>query len=190
MNTFDEGVKPGGLTTGIEIRILLCYLLNNIKGPASRALLEEALLGEELVNYFVLAEAFGQLAAQGLVQEDDNALMLTSAGRNVAMTLAQDVPRSVRDTAVRSVIRAQQHAAKQAAHHTKIVQTQNGLKVMCSLGDGAGALFEMALYMPDELTAKEVQDKFIERGDAVYKLVLAALTQDERLARQALAEIG
>ena len=54
-NAFTAGVKPGGLTTSTEIRILLCYLIQHAGTPLSQGELETALLGEELVNYFELA---------------------------------------------------------------------------------------------------------------------------------------
>ena len=35
-NAFTAGVKPGGLTTSTEIRILLCYLIQHAGTPLSR----------------------------------------------------------------------------------------------------------------------------------------------------------
>lgn len=189
-NTFTEGVKPGGLTTGTEVRILLCYLLNTIDTPVSREQIEEVLLGEELANYFVVAEGLAQIVAQGLATEEQNGYLISPAGRSVAQTLARDVPRAVREAAVRGVVRARQYAAKAAAHHSEIVQTENGRTVHCSIADGTGSLFEMALYMPDELSANMVRRHFIDHGDQVYKLVLAALTNNRKLAAQALEALG
>lgn len=189
VSNFSEGVRPGGLTTTTEVRILLCYILDSLNVLITRQQLEDVLLGEELVNYFTMAESLTQLVAQGLMTEDDGVFRITEQGRTVAQTLAQDVPRTVRDTAVRGVIRAQQYAAKQAAHHSQVVKTAQGNVVQASIGDGAGPLFKLELYMPDDLTAKAVQRKFVEHGDTVYKLVLAALTENRELAQGALAAL-
>ena len=189
VSNFSEGVRPGGLTTTTEVRILLCYILDSLNVPITRQQLEDVLLGEELVNYFAMAESLTQLVAQGLMTEEDGVFRITEQGRTVAQTLAQDVPRTVRDTAVRGVIRAQQYAAKQAAHHSQVVKTAQGNVVQASIGDGAGPLFKLELYMPDDLTAKAVQRKFVEHGDTVYKLVLAALTENRELAQSALAAL-
>lgn len=186
---FSEGVKPGGLTSGQEIRILLCYLLANTSVPITRAQLEDVLLGEELVNYFALAESLAQLREQELVEEGDDGYKITEKGRTVGQTLAQDVPRTIRDTAVRGMIRAQQYAAKAAVNKSEVLLDGNGRMVHCSIGDQNGALFDMQLYMPDELSAGAVRDQFIEHGDIVYKLVLTAMTGNEQLARQALDEL-
>lgn len=189
-NTFAEGVKPGGLTTIKEIRILLCYLLDNVDTPIARAQIEDVLLGEELVNYFALAESLAALAEQGLIVGDDAAYTITDAGRTVGKTLAQDVPRSVRDAAIRGVIRAQQYAARKAAHQSEVVKTDTGRAVQCSIGDTTGSLFKMELYMPDDLSAEVVRDTFVASGDNVYKLVLAALTGNKKMAQDALNKLN
>ncbi|MFV0413795.1 MAG: DUF4364 family protein [Oscillospiraceae bacterium] len=188
-DSFTEGVKPGGLTKGPEIRILLCYLLDTINAPVSRLQIEDALLGEELVNYFVMAEGLSLLKQQGLISGDDNGYSITPAGRVVGQTLAIDVPRSVRETAVRGVIRAQQFAINQASHQCEVVETDSGRNVHCSIAEVSGPLFQMDLYMPDELSAEAVKKKFIESGDEVYALVLAALTGNRQLAEKSLKKL-
>lgn len=185
-DSFNEGVRPGGLTTNTEIRILLCYLLDCIDAPITHDQIVDVLLGEELVNYFVLAEALSKLCSQGLISQSSEGYRITDTGRTVAQTLAQDVPRTIREAAVRGVIRAQQYAAKTAAHRCDIVNDGSGRIVRCTIGDEAGTLFKMELFMPDELSAQAVKEKFIESGDNVFKLVLSALTGNKEIAAKAL----
>ncbi len=188
-HSFTEGVRPGGLTTGKEIRILLCYLIDNAGGQVLRESLEEVLIGEELANYFVMAESLAQLEEQNLICEAEGAFTLTETGRTVARTLAGDLPRTVRDAAVRGVIRAQQYTAKKAAHGCEVTQQADGRRVRCQIGDEAGLLFLMELYMPDKLTAEAVREEFIEHGDKIYELMLAALTGNRDMAEKALDEM-
>ncbi len=49
-DAFTAGVRPGGLTSSTEIRLLLCYLVKNA-GPITRKEIENALMEEALVNY-------------------------------------------------------------------------------------------------------------------------------------------
>lgn len=184
--SFTEGVRPGGLTTGKEIRILLCYLVDKAGGVLRRVDLEEVLAEAELANYFVLAESLGQLSQQGLLQEQDGLLQITEEGRTVARNLAEDLPRTVREAAVRGVISAQQYAARAAAYGCEILHEEKGRAVRCRIGDEAGQLFSLTLYMPDDLTAQAVKDRFVQQGEEVYQLLLAALTQNRPLALQAL----
>ena len=103
-NAFTAGVKPGGLTTSTEIRILLCYLIQHAGTPLSQGELETALLGEELVNYFELASNLSDLLEQGFVREENGRYTILPAGADIAEALADDVPRSVRDAAVRATL--------------------------------------------------------------------------------------
>ena len=93
-NAFTAGVKPGGLTTSTEIRILLCYLIQHAGTPLSQGELETALLGEELVNYFELASNLSDLLEQGFVREENGRYTILPAGADIAEALADDVPRS------------------------------------------------------------------------------------------------
>ncbi len=52
-DAFTAGVRPGGLTSSTEIRLLLCYLVKNA-GPITRQEIENALMEEALVNSFIL----------------------------------------------------------------------------------------------------------------------------------------
>lgn len=188
-NTFTEGVRPGGLTNATELRILLCYLLDNIARPITREQIETVLLGEELVNYFLLAESLTGLEQQGLITHTAEGFAITKPGHTVAETLANDVPRSVRDTAVRGVIRLQQYAAKAAAHQASIAKSGSGYCVSCSIGDATGGLFAMDIHMPDTLSAENVQHNFVQHGNEIYKLLLAALTGDHTLAQESLNQM-
>ncbi len=185
--TFAEGVRPGGLTTNKEIRILLCYLVESTGGKLRKKDLEEVLLDAQLANYFLFSESFSHLLEQDLLFEDENGFLHTTAtGHTVASTLLGDLPRSICDAAIRGVMRAQSYAAKQAAHACEITQQENGYQVTGHISDAAGTLFRLQLYMPDEHSAKFARAQFIEHGDNVYKLVLSAFTQNPVLANEAI----
>ena len=91
-NAFTAGVKPGGLTTSTEIRILLCYLIQHAGTPLSQGELETALLGEELVNYFELASNLSDLLEQGFVREENGRYTILPAGADIAEALAGTRP--------------------------------------------------------------------------------------------------
>lgn len=182
-NAFTAGVKPGGLTTTTEIRILLCWLAARAKPPLTRAELETALLGEELVNYFELANHLSGLCERGFLREEDGCYTVLPAGAEIAGMLGGDLPRSVRDTAERAVKAAQQHTRLQAQHPVRIVPAASGhgWHVEGALHDMDSDIFSFSLFVPDEKTARQVRDNFIEKGDEIYSAVLSALTDDSAL---------
>ena len=178
-NAFTAGVRPGGLTTSTEIRILLCYLIKNATVPLSQSELENALLSEELVNYFELASNLAELCTQDLIALENGRYVIRPAGKDVADTLSSDVPRSVREAATRAVVRAQLFAQKSAQHKADIVPCGDGYTVRCSILDRDRDMFTLSLYMPDHLSAMLARERFVENGDVLYAQVLKNLTQDD-----------
>ena len=65
-DAFTAGVRPGGLTSSTEIRLLLCYLVKNA-GPITRQEIENALMEEALVNYFEIGSCLDDITKQELV---------------------------------------------------------------------------------------------------------------------------
>lgn len=176
-NAFTGGVKPGGLTSTVEVRILLCYLIKTA-APLSRQELENALLGEELVNYFELAGSLADLEQQGLIRQENDRFRITEKGSTVADTLAYDLPRSVRESAVRAVLRAQAWLRKAAQHKAAVTHEEGCYRVDCRIEDLGSEVFRLQLEMPDRLTAEAVKNRFIERGSEIFALLLDALTRE------------
>ena len=101
---FTAGVRPGGLTDDTQIRILLCYLVK-VAGPVKRDTMQGAILQEQLVNYFEFADALVEVEKQKLVTIDgEGRYVITQKGSTVADTLAYDLPRTVRESAIRAVM--------------------------------------------------------------------------------------
>jgi len=182
-NAFTAGVKPGGLTTTTEIRILLCWLAARAKPPLTRAELETALLGEELVNYFELANHLTGLCERGFLREENGRYTILPAGAEIAAMLGKDLPRSVRETAERAADAAQRRTRLQKQHPVRIVPAASGqgFHVEGALRDMDSDIFSFSLFVPDEKTAQQVRGHFIEKGDEIYRMVLSALTDDSAL---------
>lgn len=172
-NTFISGVKPGGLTTSAEVRMLLCYLVRTA-APLTRQNIEDALLKEQLVNYFELASNLADLQEQKLVTVDEAGIYhITPKGIAVTDELSFDLlPLTVRETAARAAIRAQQWVRKAAQHKATIEKTSNGYTVHCAIDELGTEVFGMTFALPDRLTAETIKTAFVEKGDDIYALLL------------------
>lgn len=184
-SAFTFGVKPGGLTENTEVRILLCYLIKTVApmAPLTRAEIEQALLGEQLVNYFELSAGLADLEENGLATVDEaGGWRITPKGLAVADELSIDLlPRTVREAAVRAAVRAQQWARKAAQHKAEVEKTGDGYAVRCSISEMGSKLFGLEVLLPDAMTAEAAKNAFIEHGSDIYALVLGALaTPDEK----------
>ena len=94
-----------------------------------------------------------------------------------ADTLAYDLPRTVRESAIRAVmqIRSWRH---RAASNRAVVQEKDGqFSVVCSIADMGSDVFRMELAMPDKLTAEMIKNNFIAHGSDIFPKLLNALTQ-------------
>ena len=120
-DAFTAGVRPGGLTSSTEIRLLLCYLVKNA-GPITRQEIENALMEEALVNYFEIGSCLDDITKQALVTLTGDSYTITDKGRKVAQELAYDLPRSVRERAVAAVLRCQTWARKEAKYSAHITE--------------------------------------------------------------------
>ena len=175
---FTAGVKPGGLTSETEIRILLCYLVKWAQ-PLTREAMQGALLEEQLVNYFEFIDALNELQEQQLIETTEKGFVITDKGAVVADNLSFDLPRSVRESAIRAVIRIQSWVHKAAQNKARIEKDGNGYRVICSIEDMGRDSFQVQLSMPDLLTAEMVKNRFIAQGSEVYSHLLNLLTQPD-----------
>ena len=173
---FTAGVKPGGLTSETEIRILLCYLVKWAQ-PLTREAMQGALLEEQLVNYFEFIDALNELQEQQLIETTEKGFVITDKGAVVADTLSFDLPRSVRESAIRAVIRIQSWVHKAAQNKARVEPDGDQWRVVCTIEDMGRDSFQLQLSMPDRMTAEMVKNRFIAQGSEVYSQLLNLLTQ-------------
>lgn len=174
-DAFTAGVKAGGLNDSAQIRILLCYLVK-VAGPLPRQTLEGALLQEELVNYFELGSALAEIEKNGLIALAGDGYTITTRGATVADELRTEVPRSVRESATRAVVRIQTWRHKAAANRAWVERRGSAHSVHCAIGEAGDDIFTLCLAMPDAATAEAVKNRFIARGTAIYAQLMDALT--------------
>lgn len=178
-DAFTAGVRPGGLTGSTEIRLLLCYLVKT-SGPITRQEIEDALMEEELVNYFEIGSCLDDITRHGMVELNGGKYTITDKGASVAKELAYDLPLSVRERAVAAVLRSQLWAHKQAEYGAEIAERSDGhCTVRCTIKALERELFCLDLGAPDRLSAEMLKKQFILKGNEVYKLLIDKLTEDE-----------
>lgn len=174
---FTAGVKPGGLTDDTQIRILLCYLVKTA-GPLTRDTLQGALLQEQLVNYFEFVDALADVEKQQLVTvNEEEQFVITQKGSTVADTLALDLPRTVRESAIRAVMQIQSWRHKAAMNRARVEEEDGEFTVWCAIGDLGSDVFRLQLAMPDRLTAETIKNNFTAHGSEIYSKLMDMLTQ-------------
>ena len=178
------GVRTGGLSDRTEIKILLCYLLANLKQPITQNQLIECVCGQELVNYFEMQSALQHLLDSKLIKEDENGFSILTEGAEIAQQLESAVSTTVKRYAYTMAVNMLQYEALKKQHNVEISAVESGgYEVKCSIEDDNFSIFSMTLHMPDENSAKLARDQFIMNGQDIFKVMLGITTESPYMYR-------
>lgn len=184
-------VEPGGLRTSGEIKILICYLLGAVKTPLLRRWIDEVFLEHSLANYFDVADALGDLVANGSIesvpQDGEEAYALTESGRSSAALLETTLPFTVREKAVKSATRLLAKRRNEKENRVVAQKVAGGYMVTCSVLDGELELMSVRLLVSDEMQVELLRETFLRSPLRVYQSVLTLMTGDETLFGNAKA---
>ncbi|MFT9055353.1 MAG: DUF4364 family protein [Ethanoligenens sp.] len=190
-SAFDGGVEPGGLRDAGDVKILICYLLKNMREPLPLQTLAEALQHDGLVNYFTLADALHALLLSGhidLVEKDgEKSYKVTQLGAGTADMFERRLPFSVREKAVKAGIRLLARQKREAENKVEITPNGAGFTVRCAVLDGTDTLLSLSLLVPDCAQAESVKQQFLRDPGTIYRATVALMTGDIDAVGGALA---
>ena len=181
-DAFDAGIEYGGLRNKSDIRLLICYLLKIVDAPVEKNLINEAMLETGVANYFEVNQAISDLLSNAnidtVIENDEECLTLIERGREIAENLGSDLPKTVREKAVSSVIRlVTMH--KSARENDVLIEPlgdNKGYSVTFSIMDGEEALMKLTVYSSELFQAEKLRDKFLEDPVRLYSSVITSLT--------------
>lgn len=179
---FTAGVRPGGLTDETQIRILVCYIIQNFSPVTESELYDTLWENTQLVNYFELSSAVSNLERLGHLRLEEDGYHITSSGAMAANDLTTAVPRSVRDRAMDSMLLLRARRSRLAQNRAEVQPYGNEYQLRCKIEDLGHTLLDVTLTFADLELAEHAKEHFIENGDAVYQLLVAGLTRDKTLA--------
>ncbi|MBQ4545744.1 MAG: DUF4364 family protein [Oscillospiraceae bacterium] len=180
--TFTAGIRPGGLTEGREIRILICHILTELGEPMSFDEMTEAVLADGTANYFEFADALAELRETACVvairtESGINKYTVTEKGKAAAKTLEGDLPLSVRvksaETAKDIILRRR----LEKENLVTITKTEDGYKIHIRVTDIGTDLMDLSLFMPTREQALAVKEKFLSNPADAYLGVLKSLSE-------------
>ncbi len=171
------GVRVGGLTDRTEIKILLCYLLSELKQPITQQQLIECVCGQELVNYFEMQSALQHLLNNGFIKEDENGFSIMPEGKEIARQLESVVSTTVKRYAYAMAVNILQYEALKKQHKIAVTPVDGGgYNLHCSIEDSDFTIFAIDILMPDEKSAQFAGEQFILKGQDMFKCMLGIMT--------------
>ncbi len=182
-DAFSAGVKPGGLVSRDEIKILICHLLSRIDKPIPERQMKETLQMEGIANYFEVADAIQQLYSIGhLIREDkdgEEMYRISDTGRDISQTLHRSIPLSVRERSVEAIERMlSRHRIEK---ETKIIisKAETGYMISCTFMEGNTEQMTIRLQLPSKEEAYRVKEHFLENAVDIYIKTTQLMTDYE-----------
>lgn len=194
IDTFDEGIAPGGVRTKSEIKILICYLYNSVKDKMSKELVMNAIMEDELANYFESTCAFQELIDNKALVESgkidgEAAYVMTENGKMIADQLDTALAYSVKEKAYKCAVRLLAERKTARENKVEFVKKDNGYDVVCRISGGSVELLSFTIYAPDYEQAKLIKKSFLSYPQTVYKTMLALMTKDKDNVGNALEDL-
>ena len=190
-DALDAGIRPGGLRSKQDIKILICYILEKTGLKLTRESLEQALISSQLVNYFEVSDCISDLIAKGNVAIQDECCVLTASGSRIAAELEESLPPSVRNRAVGTALTLYEKEKRERENTVSITPINNCLKVECKiLGGDDGDLLTLSLNVADREQARVIKEHFLEKPDVIYSAVIALLTGNSDFVKETLDKLS
>lgn len=173
------GVAPGGLRNKNEIMLLICYLLNTVGASISKALIGQVMREKGIANYFEVMDAISELCDIGNVEssivEGEEYLTVTEQGKEAVAIVSESLPKTVRETAVKTTLRYQSLERNARENNVKIEQDGEGYTVSFSVTEENTNFMDLKVYVPDRDQAEILKRHFIEDPVQIYSTVMASL---------------
>ncbi len=185
------GVRLGGLNDRTQIKILLCYLLATLDRPITQDQLNARVCGQELVNYFEMQTALGQLVEQGLIEYGEEGFSILPRGKEVASQLEGDVPDRIKKYAYNMALALVQYDALKKQNKVEIIPAPDkGYTLRCKLEDENFSIFSMDIHMPDKKIAELAARQFVLHGREIFNCILGIVINSPELYTDFLKELS
>ena len=180
-DAFASGIVYGGLRNMLEIKILVCYLLDKVKEPMTRAQLCECLQNTGLVNYFDLNTAIDELLESKMICETEylgeTSLEVTEAGKSNSRILETTLTNTTRERSVKAALKLLARARAERETNVNIEKNETGYTVTFIIESHGDKLMSLSLYAADILQAEQLKDAFLDAPAKLYITVIDTLTE-------------
>jgi len=179
-DAFDQGIELGGLRNRDDIRLLICYLLKTVDKPIEKSQLNDSLLANGIANYFEINQALAELLSNASINmqivDGEECYVALERGREIADSLSSSLPRTVRESAVNSIIESMTLKQSERENEVDIQPTADGYTVTLKLKSVGTELMSLQLYTVDLSQAQELKKNFLKDPVKLYSSIITGLT--------------
>jgi len=176
-DTFNEGIRLGGLTNSLDIKILICVVLLDVREPLTSEQLTNIINDESLANYFDVMNCISELKRdKHLINNEDDVLIVSDIGKYAVDELIKTLPISIKDRALVSAHKFILNNKKLEDNKVNILKSDDGYIVQCKMLDIGSDLLNIELFVGTMSQAKEVEKNFLGNPSKIYSTILEILT--------------
>ncbi len=191
-DAFGEGVAPGGARTKNEIRTLLCYIFYSTGRPLTMDTVVAVLQQQALANYFEATACLDDLIRLGNLEfadEEKGLYRLTKNGEMIARQLESSLPLTMREKAYKYAMELLENQRVERENPVTVTPENEGYRVTCTVSDGSIDLLRVSVFAANTEQARLIKKNFHKNPEGFYKTLIAMLSNNRDLARDALESI-
>lgn len=182
-DTYILDTRPGSLCNLSDIKILICYILDQIEDKLTKEQLNSVFQENEMVNYFNYCQAVFELKNSGHIVENKREnrppiLSLTPLGAETARELHSSLPSTALHRALRTTQKMLKEEKLLQGKQININKVDDGYIVQLKILDTGSDLLDIRLFAPDLKQAEQIADEFRYKTTDVYRGLLAILQND------------
>ena len=189
LDAFPVDDTVGGIRSTEKIRIIICYILNDIGSPMSRDALQSALYDNGIANYFEISQAIDDLLKVGAVEyretDGSTVLFINQKGTQIAKELENELSVYIKSKAVKAARLTLIYEKRQNENDiviTKISDKKYRLDITMHSGisseNANDELLKVSVFVTDLLQAENMKQSFINNPVMLYTKVIEGLTSD------------
>jgi hypothetical protein len=158
-----------------NVKIFLLYLMQNVRIPLDFATLNDMVMQTDYVMYLDMAEAFHELLDDALIEvfnasEEPQRFVVTQKGRIVAEQLHSELLPTILDESLRCALRYLDFRRRGITTHCSVTPMPDGTAAfVCSIEQEGKVLFETRVSVDSMTRARQMEDNFRARPEAIYK---------------------
>lgn len=184
-DTITVGVSPDGIKNRSDIRILICYMLDQFPEPLTKGDVIELIFTNQFANYIETLSCIEHLISNDHLMHnpETDALLLAPLGKRVADDLSDRLPNTIRKKSREVIDRLLSRRRNERENGFEVYEQDGGYKAVCTIGSKSAedAIMSLTLFLPTRERVNDARERFFDDPEGLYRLVYAQMTGDDSL---------
>ncbi len=176
-DAFMGGVQDGGLRSTLEIHMLVCYLVANVKEKMTADVITETVVEGEFANYFETSSALQSLIDRGLILQDEKGRLTATDKCKEYITLVEnELPWTIKTRSLKLASTLAVRKKFEKENGAEITEKDGNYFVTLHIKSEAGFdVLTLTLLAVSYDDAMDIKNKFFEDPITVYNSIMKML---------------